>query len=83
MTSSSVLRQGALHAIFLDGFWKSDHNFLIAFYSNFFVTMHGLRDNEVLFHTEYDVIVISPLGGVSGGFSWRILKERPWLSISG
>jgi len=59
---------GALHATFHDGFWKSDHDFLIAFYCNFLVTMHGFRDNEVLLYTGYDVIVLSPLVGVSGEF---------------
>jgi len=44
MTSSSVLRQGALHAHFHDGFWKSDHDFLIAFHSNFLPGMHGFWD---------------------------------------
>jgi len=82
MTSSWFLRQGAPHAIFHNGFWKSDHDFLIAFYCNFLVTMHGFRDNEVLLQTGYDVIVIYPLGRVSDDFSWRILKERPWLPIS-
>jgi len=64
MTSSWFLRQGALHAIFLDEFWKSDHDFLIAFYSNVLVTVHGFRDNEFLLQTGYDVIIISSLGGV-------------------
>jgi len=48
MTSSWFLRQGALHAIFHDAFWKSDHDFLIALYSNFLVAMHVFRNNEVL-----------------------------------
>jgi len=30
--------------------------------------MHGFRDNEVLLQGGYDVIMISPLGGVSQGF---------------
>jgi len=83
ITSSSFLRKGALQAIFRDGLWKSNHDFLIVFYSTFLVTMHGFRVNEVLLHTGYDVMVIYPLGGVSDDFSWRILKERPWLPISG
>jgi len=37
MTSSWFGRRKALHAIFYDGFWKSDHNFLIAFHSNFYL----------------------------------------------
>jgi len=39
--------------------------------------MHLFRDNEVLLPTEYDVIAISPLGGVLHRFCWRNLKERP------
>jgi len=72
---------GGVSAIFHDGLWKSDHDFLIAFYSHLLVTMHGFRDNEVLLQTGYDVIVSLRLGGVSGDFSWGILKERPWLPI--
>jgi len=37
MTSLWFIRQGALHAIFLDGFWKSDHDFMIAFHSYFYL----------------------------------------------
>jgi len=66
MTSSSVLCLGALHAHFQVGFWKSDHNFLIAFHSNFLSGMHGFRDNVVLFLAGCDVIVISPPGGAAG-----------------
>jgi len=62
-TSSWFLRQGALHAISHDGFWKSDHDFLIAFYSNFLTAMYGFRENEVLLQAGCDVIVISPPGG--------------------
>jgi len=58
------------------------YDFPIAFNSTFLVPMHGFRDNEVLFQTGYDVIVISPLGGASGKFSSRILKERPLLPES-
>jgi len=82
MTSSWFLRQGALHAIFLDGFWKSDYDFLIAFYSNLLSLMHGFRDNDAILQAGYDVIVISPPGGAPLHFSWRILKERPWLPDS-
>jgi len=76
MTSSSVLRQGALLAHFHDGFWKSDHDLLIAFHSNFSAVMHGFQYNEVLLQTGYDVIVSRPLGGGSHNFCWRNLKER-------
>jgi len=38
---------GALQAIFYDGFGKSEHDFLIVFYSNFLSGMHSFRDNEV------------------------------------
>jgi len=72
----------ALNEIFHHGFWKSDHDLLMAFLSNFSSGMRGFRDNEVLLQAGYDVIVISPLGGASGDFSWGILKERPWLTDS-
>jgi len=36
---------------------------------NFLSEMHGFRENEVLLQAEYDVIVISLLGGASGDFS--------------
>jgi len=62
MTSSSDLRQAALHAILPDRFWKRDHDFLIVFRSNFVSRMHGFRENEVLLQAEYDVIVISLFG---------------------
>jgi len=79
MTSSWFRRLGALNAIFNDWFWKSDHDFLMAFYTNFLSRMHGFRDNEVSLQDGYDVIVISTLGSASGEFSRRILKERPWV----
>jgi len=66
---------GVLHAIFHDGFWKCDYDFLIAFHSKFLSGMHGFRDNEVLLQGGYDVIIISPLGGVLHRFCWRNLKE--------
>jgi len=53
----------ALQAIFHDGFLKSDHDFLIAFHSIFFICDACVRDNKVLFQTVYNVIVISPPGG--------------------
>jgi len=82
MTSLLFLRQGLLHAILHDGFWKGDHDFLIAFHSNFLSVMHGFRYiNEVLLQGGYDVIVISPPGGTSSCFTWRILKGRPRLHI--
>jgi len=81
MTSSRFLRQGSLQAIFHDGFWKSDRDFLIAFLSNVLCGMHDFRDNEVLLPTGYDVIVISMLGGVSHRFCCRNLKEDPSFII--
>jgi len=72
ITSSWFRRQGALQAIFHDGFRKSAYDFLIAFHSNFLYGMHGFRDNEVLLPTGNDVIVISPLGG---HFSQVLLTE--------
>jgi len=76
MTLSWFLRQGALHVISFDGFWKRDHDFLIALHSNFLSGSHGFRDNEVLLPTGNDVIVLSPLGGISYRFCWWNLKER-------
>jgi len=37
MTSLWFLRQGALHTHFRDGFWRSDHDFLIASHCNFYL----------------------------------------------
>jgi len=85
---------GALQANFHDGFSKSDHDFLIAFHSNFLTGMHGFGDNEVLLPTGNDVIVISPLGGVSQvllteseratlvSYSWFIDIFRVSLTVS-
>jgi len=53
---------GVLYAISHDGFWKSGHDFLIAFHSNILSAMHGSRDNEVSLQAGYDVIIISLLG---------------------
>jgi len=58
ITSSWFGRQGTLHAIFHDGFWKRDCDFIIVFHGNVFSGIHGLRDNEVLLQAEYDIIVI-------------------------
>jgi len=68
MTSSAVLRLGALHAHFQNGFWKSNHDFLIAFHSNFLSGMHGFRDLVVLFQAGCDVIVIYLPGGAARNF---------------
>jgi len=68
MTSSSVLRQGTLHTLFHDRFWKSDHDFQFMIHINFLATMHSFRDNEVVLPTGYDVIVSPPKGGTSRDF---------------
>jgi len=68
---------GGASGDFCDWFWKSDDDFLRAFYSNFLSGMHGFWDNKVLLQGWYDVIMISPLGGVSYRFCWRNLKGRP------
>jgi len=81
MTLSSVLRQGALHALFHDGFWKSDHDFLIAFHSNFLSWIHGFRDNEVLWPTGYEFIVISLLGAFHTSVVDGIWKSDPGFII--
>jgi len=62
------LRQGVLQAIFHDGFWKSKHDFLIVFHSNFVSGILSFRNNEALLPTGYDVMVSSPLGVASGVF---------------
>jgi len=77
MTSSWFRHQGAFQAILHDGFWQSDHDFLIASHINFLSGTHGFRDNEVALPTGYDVIMIYPLGSVLHRFCWRNLKERP------
>jgi len=70
---------GGAARTFKNGFWKSDHDLLIVFYSKFLSGMYGFRVNEVLLPSGYDVIV-SPLpGGAARTSSWRILKERSWL----
>jgi len=82
ITLSWFRRQGALQTIIHDGFWKSDHDFLIVFHSNFLAEMHGFRFNELILPAEYDVIMVSPLGGASADFLWRILNEQPLLPDS-
>jgi len=58
--------QFALLAISRDGFWNSEHDYLIVNQSNFSTGMHGFPDNEVYLQAGYDIIVISPLRGASG-----------------
>jgi len=71
--------QVALQAIFHDGFWKSDHDLLLVFHINLLSGMHGFRDNEVLLQAGYDVIMISPLEGVSHSFCLgRTIIEPAW-----
>jgi len=50
-------------ANFHEGFWKSDHDFLIIILSNVLATMLGFRDNEVVLTSGYDIIVSPPPGG--------------------
>jgi len=61
---------------FQDGFWKKSQDFMKVIDSTFLAAMYGFRDNEVLLPNGYDGIVISPPGGASRDYSWRILKER-------
>jgi len=75
MTSSWFLRQGALHDILHNGFWKSDHDFLIMFHGNFLSAMHGFRDNEVLLPNGYDVIFSPPPGGAARTFQHGFWKS--------
>jgi len=80
-TSSWFHRQGALHSILHDGFWKSEHDSMIMFHGNFLSGMHSFRDNEVLLLTGYDIIVSLPSRGTAHTFSRRFLKKRPWFLI--
>jgi len=87
MTSPWFHRQWALHAIFYDGFCKSDHDFLIVIFlivihSNFLSAIGGIRDNEVLLSTGYELIISRSSGCAARTFSWWILKERRWLPDS-
>jgi len=52
---------------------------MIVIHSNFMSALHGFQDNEVLLPTGYDLIVSPPPVGAARTFSWKILKERPWL----
>jgi len=47
MTSSSVVRQGALQATSHDWFRKNDHDFLILIHSKFLSAMHGFREGFI------------------------------------
>jgi len=73
--SSWFLRQGSLYAILHDGFWKSDHDFLIAFYSNFLSRMHGFLDNEVLLQVN-----MSSSWFLRQGMLYAILHDGFWKS---
>jgi len=68
--------RGRFTRFFYDGFWKSDHNVLIVFHSNFFSGMHSFWDNKVLLLIRYDVIMISSPRGASDDYSGRILKSE-------
>jgi len=72
--------KGSLHTILHNGFWKSEHDFLIAIPINFIFAMHGFRDNDVLMQAEYNVIVISPPGGATRNFLMAD-SERATLSF--
>jgi len=67
---------GGASGDFKDGFWKSDHDFLIGTKSNFLSVKRDFRDNEVSLQAGYNVIAISPPGGASGDSSRWILIER-------
>jgi len=82
MTFTSVIRQGALHTHFHDGFRESDHDYLIAFHSNFLSGMYSFRDNEVLLQVGHDVIMISPPGGAARNFYDAFWKsDRDFLIV--
>jgi len=50
---------GGASGDFYDGFWKSDHDFLIVFHSNILSGMHGFWNNKVILQAGYGVIMIS------------------------
>jgi len=52
MTSSWFLNQGALHIHVHDGFWRSDHDFLIASHSNF---VSGMVSEITRFYCKPDI----------------------------
>jgi len=67
---------------FYDRLSKSDHDFMIAFHSNFLSAIHGFQDNEVLLQSRYDGIISPPLGGFHTIFA-RNMKERPQFHNDG
>jgi len=86
MTSLSVLRQGAPYALFKAGFWKSDHDFPIAFRSNFLYGMHGFPDNKILLQAGYyyDVIVPNLVELISRNcwkLTYLVLLISRWLLL--
>jgi len=82
MTSSWLLRQGALHAHVHDGFWRSDHNFLIASYCNFY--MECMVSEITRFYSKPDMTSMCFFRqGVLHAIFWLpILKGRPRFHIS-
>jgi len=82
MTSSWFLRQGALYAILHDGFWKSNHDFLIAFHSYFLSGMHVSEMTR--FYCKPDVTSSWFLrqGALHAIFWLPILNGRPRFFIS-
>jgi len=60
---------GALPAIFHDVFLKRDHDFVIVFHGNFYLgSMASVITRFNCKADNYDVIVISPLGGAFDNF---------------
>jgi len=66
-----------------EGPWLPDR---LVFRITFSSGMHGFRVNEVLSQAKYDIIVISPLVGVLGDFSWgsfgAIRRKAPKMFFS-
>jgi len=77
MTSSSVLRLGALHANFQGGFWNSDHDYLIAFHSKYLSRIHGFRDWVVFSSRLWRHRDFSVRGHCTQFFDCRFCKGDP------
>ena len=77
-----ISRLGALYAVCDDGFWKADFGFLVGFHSKYSSIIHRFQDNDVLLHTENDVINITPLEDAVYSSQRQHSRGWLWLPIS-
>jgi len=82
MTISSVFRQGTLHTLFHDEFWKSDHDFQFMIQSNILANTHCFRVNEVVLQIGYDVIVSPQPGMLYEIFMTDCESEHDFLIVN-